>query len=205
MPQLSRVTVESNEAMSIKYNTLVYELKQRGVEVLVMSLGEAYFDIPLFPMDDLPYPDVNHYSHSRGVPELRARLAEYFHDAYGVDFDIDREIVVTAGSKASIYMTLMSILNPGDEVLYSEPAWVSYAEQIRLCYAKPVGIPYDGTVYDYERHISGRTKAIITNNPHNPRGYVFSETELQHLLELARKHDLWILSDEAYSDFLIDG
>lgn len=205
MPELSRVTSDCDEAMSIKYNTLVYELKQRGEKVLVMSLGEAYFDIPLFPMDDLPYPEVNHYSHSRGVLELRAKLASYFREAYGVNVDVEREIVITAGSKAAVHMTLMSILDPGDEVLFSEPAWVSYPEQIRLCYATPVGIPYEKSVAEFAQYVTPRTKAIIINNPHNPRGYVFLESELEELLELARKHNLWILSDEAYSDFVMDG
>ena len=191
--------------MSIKYNTQVYELKRRGRDVLVMSLGEAYFDIPLFPMDDLPYPEVNHYSHSRGLPELRQKLAQYFDKEYGVRFDYETEILVTAGSKAAIHMTLMSILDPGDEVLYSEPAWVSYPEQIKLCYGIPVGISYDKGVADFESYITGKTKAIVINNPHNPRGYVFTRDELAHLLQLAKKYDLWILSDEAYSDFLTDG
>ena len=203
MPGLSFVTTDSIEAMSIKFNTMVYELRQRGKDVLVMSLGEAYFDIPLFPMDDLPYPEVNHYSHSRGVPELRAKLAAYFQSEYGVEFDPEKEILITPGSKAAIHMTLMSILNPGDEVVYSEPAWVSYPEQIKLCYGAPVGIPYQKTVYDYEPYITSRTRAIILNNPHNPRGSVLTEQELHHLLHLARKHDLWILSDEAYSDFAL--
>jgi aminotransferase len=205
MPALSRVITDSCQAMSIKYNTMVYDLRQRGKHVLVMSLGEAHFDIPLFPMDDLPYPDVNHYSHSRGIPELRVKLAEYFLSEYGVSFDADHEILITAGSKAAIYMTLMSILNPGDEVLYSEPTWVSYPEQVKLSYGTPVGIPYQKTVYDYEAFVTPRTKAIIITNPHNPRGYVFQRAELEHLLAIARKHNLWLLSDEAYSDFLIDG
>jgi aspartate aminotransferase/aminotransferase len=132
------------------------------------------------------------------------KLAEYFRAEYEVCFDVDKEIIITAGSKAAIHMTLMSILNTGDEVLYSEPAWVSYPEQIKLCYGSPVGIPYDKTVFDYESYITPRTKAVIINSPHNPRGYVFDQKELEHLLGLARKYDLWLLSDEAYSDFLID-
>jgi aminotransferase len=205
MPGLSRATVESAEAMSIKYNTMVYELKQRGEHVVVMSLGEAYFDIPLFPMDEFRQPDVHHYSHSRGLLELRRKLAEYFRAEYRVAFDADEEIIITAGSKAAIHMTFMSILNPGDEVIYSEPAWVSYPEQIRLCYATPVGMPYEKSVYDFEAFITPKTKAIVINNPHNPRGQVLGQKELEHVLELARRFDLWVLSDEAYSDFLVDG
>jgi aspartate aminotransferase/aminotransferase len=205
MPALSRVTTDAQEAMSIKFNTMVYELRRRGKDVIVMSLGEAFFDIPLFPMDDLPYPDVNHYSHSRGLPALRELLAGYFEKEHGVSFDTETEIVITAGSKAAIHMTLMSILDPGDEVLYSEPAWVSYPEQVRLCYGKPVGLAYDVPVWHFEPHITPRTRAIVITNPHNPRGYVYKEPELRHLLGLAEKHDLWLLSDEAYSEFVSDG
>jgi aspartate aminotransferase/aminotransferase len=155
-------------------------------------------------MEELPQPDVHHYSHSRGLLELRRHLAEYFRTEYDVTFDPDEEIIITAGSKAAIHMTFMSILNPGDEVIYSEPTWVSYPEQIRLCYATPVGLPYEKSVYDFEAYITAKTKAIIINNPHNPRGQVLDEKELEHVLQLARKYDLWVLSDEAYSDFLID-
>lgn len=202
---LSRVTSDAQEAMSIKYNTMVYELKQRGEKVLVMSLGEAYFDIPLFPMDDLPYPEINHYSHSRGLLELRQKLAAYFSSEYSVDFSPDTEIIITAGSKAAIHMTLMSILDPGDEVIFPEPAWVSYPEQIKLCYGVPVSIPLDKPISDYASYITRKTKALIINNPHNPRGHVFERAELEELLSLARKHNLWLLCDEAYSEFLSDG
>jgi aminotransferase len=205
MPDVSRIAAESRQAMSIKFNTMVYELQQRGKKILIMSLGEAFFDIPLFPMNDLPYPEVNHYSHSRGLPELRRQLQAYSASEYDFQFDNQTEIIVTAGSKIAVYMTLMSILNPGDEVVYSEPAWVSYPEQIKLCYGVPVGIPYDKPVCDYEAYVTPRTRAIIINNPHNPRGYVFTESELSDLLSLAEKYDLWLLCDEAYSDFLIDG
>ena len=205
MPDISRIVAESQQAMSIKFNTMVYELQRRGKKVLIMSLGEAFFDIPLFPMNDLPYPEVNHYSHSRGLPELRKEIQEYFDSEYDFQFDHETEIIITAGSKIAIHMTLMSILNPGDEVVYSEPAWVSYPEEIKLCYGVPVGIPYDKSVCDYEAFVTPRTRAIIINNPHNPRGYVHTESDLRNLVSLAKKHDLWLLCDEAYSDFLVDG
>src|SRR5215831_11577084 len=205
MPGLSRITCNAEEAMSIKYNTIVYELQRRGRDVLVMSLGEAFFDMPLFPMDDLPYPQVNHYSHSRGLPELRHKLCDYYEAEYGAPIDAGSEIIITAGSKAAIHMALMSILDPGDEALYPEPAWVSYPEQIKLCYGVPVGVPHDVPIQGLERFVKPKTKAIIINNPHNPRGYVYSEEELNALLSIGRRNNLWILCDEAYSDFLIDG
>ncbi len=203
-PVVSSVVSDVLEAMSIKYNNMVYELKEKGVDVTVLSLGEAFFDIPLFRFDDLPFPALYHYSHSRGTPGLRKRLAEYFSSEYGVEFDPAKEIIITAGSKIAIYMALLATVEPGDEVLIHEPAWVSYFEQVKLCHAKPVGIPYDQELYDFEKFITPRTKVIVINNPNNPRGRVYSLAELTHLHQLAVKHNVFILADEAYSDFLLE-
>ena len=93
MPKISAVVSSSAEAMSIKYNNLVYEMKRRGQKVIVLSLGEAFFDIPLMSMDDLPYPAIYHYSHSRGIPELRDRIARYYRERYAVDVDPEEELL----------------------------------------------------------------------------------------------------------------
>ncbi len=142
-PGFSRVADAATQAMSIRYNNLVYDLKSQGEKVITLSLGEAFFDIPLKSMDDLPFPDVLHYSHSRGLPALRRQIASHYASEYGVEVDPETEILITAGSKAAIHFTLMSILDPGDEVIVQEPTWVSYPEQIRLCYGVPVTLPYD--------------------------------------------------------------
>jgi aminotransferase len=192
------------EAISIRYNNLVYEMKARGEDVIVLSLGEAFFEIPLFGFDGLPMPDGYHYSHSRGVPGLRSKLAAYYATNYGVPVDAGREIIVTAGSKIAIHMSLMAIINPGDEVLVLEPAWVSYTEQVKLCHGVPVMVPYDRSVFELEEFITPRTRAIIINNPNNPSGKVFSLEELEHLHALVDQNNLFLLSDEAYSEFLLD-
>lgn len=204
-PGFSTVVDDITEAMSIKYNTMVYDLQRQGRKLIVMSLGEAFFDLPLYPFDDLPIPAVFHYSHSRGLGELRSKLSDYFLSQYEVPINPESEILVTAGSKAAIYQTLLAILNPGDEVLIPEPAWVSYTEQIKLCYATPVGIPQETSVEDFAAHITPRTRAIVITTPHNPRGHTYTESELKFLLNLAKKHNLWLLSDEAYSDFAPEG
>lgn len=193
------------QALSIRYNNLVYEMKARGEDVIVLSLGEAFFDIPLFPFDDLPMPDGYHYSHSRGLPALRRRLAAYYGSRYGVPVDPDGEILVTAGSKIAIHMCLMAILNPGDEALVLEPAWVSYPEQIKLCHGVPVMVPHDRGVFELEALVTPRTRVIVLNNPNNPSGKVYTREELEHLHALADRHGLFLLSDEAYSEFVEGG
>jgi aminotransferase len=193
------------QAMSIKYNNRVYELKAQGIDVIVLSLGEAFFDIPLYPWSDLPYPTINHYSHSRGLPELREKLASYYGRAYGVPVDPEKEILITAGSKIGIHMAFMAMLNPGDEIIIHEPAWVSYPEQVRLCHGVPILVPYNEGTETIAKYVTERTRAIVINNPNNPRGHVMSEQELSFLHELARREGLYLVSDEAYSDFLPGG
>lgn len=199
----STVVENSIQAVSIRYNNLVYEMQQQGIDVTVLSLGEAFFDIPLFSFDDLSMPAVYHYTHSRGTLELRQNLKRYFEKHFEFTFDPEKEIVVTAGSKIAIHMALMALINPGDEVIIHEPAWVSYPEQIKLCYGVPVQIPYNEDVFNFEKYITNRTKLIIINSPNNPTGKLFSIEELSHLNKLAKKYNLFILSDEAYSDFTL--
>ncbi|HEV2735360.1 MAG TPA: aminotransferase class I/II-fold pyridoxal phosphate-dependent enzyme, partial [Longimicrobiaceae bacterium] len=191
-------------AVSIRYNNLVYEMKSRGEDVIVLSLGEAFFDIPLFSFGDLPIPEGYHYSHSRGIPALRRRLAAYYGNHYRVPVDPEAELIVTAGSKIAIHMSLMAILSPGDEVLVLEPAWVSYTEQVKLCHATPVMVPHDRSIFQLGECLTRRTRAIIVNNPNNPSVKLLSREELEHLHDLADRHGLFLLSDEAYSEFVLD-
>lgn len=200
----SKIVNNSIEALSISYNTKVYEKQRKGEDVVVLSLGEAFFNIPLFSFEKLPHPKIYHYSHSRGIPELRQKISKYFFEMYDVSFDYETEIILTAGSKIAIHMSLMSILNPKDEVIIHEPAWVSYPEQIKLCQGVPVHVPYYKSVYDFENYITKKTKMVIINNPNNPTGKVYTLDELTFLHNLAKKYKLIVLSDEAYSDFVLN-
>jgi len=192
----------AGEAVSVKYNNLVYDLKRRGREVIVLSLGEAFFDVPSVHLDALP-PEANHYSHSRGLPELRERLASYYQREFGVAVDWSSEILVTAGSKAAIYFALLAVLDPGDEIIMQEPLWVSYPEQVRLCRGVPVQIPYDAPLRAFEDRLTARTRGLIVNNPNNPRGRVYTKSEMQYLVDLAKTNGIYAISDEAYSDFVL--
>jgi aminotransferase len=202
MPRTAAHMASIDDALSIRYNNRVYELQGAGHDVIVLSLGEAFFDIPLHGFDDLPHPDVFHYSHSRGLPELREKLARYYGTQYGVPVDPASQIIVTAGSKIAIHMALMAILDPGDEVIILEPAWVSYTEQVRLCHGVPVTVPYDVAPTEIEPFIIPRTKCVVLNYPNNPRGQLLTEDDWARLHELAARHDVFLLCDEAYSDFV---
>jgi aminotransferase len=204
MPNATRHIRDISEAISIRFNNRVYEKKSRGEDVIALSYGEAFFDIPLFRFDDLPMPALYHYSHSRGIPELRELLAGYYRSRYRVPVDPDTEIMVTAGSKIALHMTFMAILAPGDEVLIQEPAWVSYPEQVRLCHGRPVSIPHGVPIAEYRSFITARTRAIVVNNPNNPTGRVLTESEWREIHRIAKEYDLFIVADEAYSDYVLD-
>jgi aminotransferase len=193
------------QAESIRCNNLVYEMKAAGRDVITLSLGEAFFDIPLPDFAHVATAGLHHYSHSRGLPELRRRLADYYGKQCHVLLDADHEIIVTAGSKAAIYMTLLAALDPGDEVILPEPFWVSYPEQVRLCGGQPVMVPHQVSIFDIGRYISQRTRAIVVNNPNNPTGHVYSAAALQFLHDLADRNGLLLIVDEAYNEFIPPG
>jgi aminotransferase len=189
-------------AMSIKFNNFGNALKAAGEDVTICSFGEAYFDIPLQPFDTLPFPALYHYSDSRGLPGLRQKLAGYYDGQYGVPVDAASEILVTAGSKLGVHMSFMAMLEPGDEVVVPEPAWVSYSEQVRLCHATPVMVPHDVPVTELGSYVTPRTRAIVICSPQNPTGRVYTRDELRQLHQVAKEHGIYLISDEAYSDFV---
>ncbi len=200
--QYSKNVLSIIEGMSIKYNNMVYELSEKGRDIIKLSYGEAYFNIPLHEFGDLPFPNIYHYSHSRGINDLREKLCRHYREEYEVDVRPEDEIIITTGAKSAIFISLLSILDSGDEVIVWEPQWVSYTEMVKLCNAVPVTVPYTEGVKDFEKYVTPKTKCIILCNPNNPRGNNHSYEEVQHLLDLCRERNIYLLSDESYSDFM---
>jgi len=203
--QLSDKVNAIPEALSVYMNNVVYAMRRRGDNIKVLSLGEAYFSIPMFPFSEIDFQKGYHYSESRGIPELREIVADYYSEMYHAPVDAEREILVSAGSKPLIYMAFQSVLNPGDEVLIHEPAWLSYPEEIKLANGVPKFIPYDCPVADFERYFTEKTRMVVICNPNNPAGMMYTKQELETLYSICRPKGIYILADEAYSDFVIDG
>jgi len=192
------------EALSIYINQLVYSQKRKGKDIIVLSLGEAFFDIPMFDFTKLDFVKGYHYSDSQGIPELREKIANFYQKQYGAPVDPKEEILVTAGSKPVIYFSMQAVLNTDDEVLIHEPGWLSYQEQIRLLGAKPAFIPYDVPVSEFHRYFNDKTKMLIICNPNNPAGRAYTLKDLKSLYNQCRPRGIYILIDEAYSDFILD-
>jgi aspartate aminotransferase/aminotransferase len=202
--RLSAAVESIPEALSIYFNQLVYDLKRAGEDIVVLSLGEAFFDIPLFDFHKLDLNKAYHYSDSRGIPELREKIADYYQRYYGASVDPDRELLVSAGSKPIIYMALLCSLDPGDELLIHEPAWLSYQEHARLLGATCCFIPYDSPVEKFEDYFTQRTRVLVINNPNNPAGRLYSREDLERIYTACRSRGIYLLVDEAYSDFVLD-
>jgi len=204
MKQLSNRVASIPGALSIYINEVVYEMKRKGFDVISLSLGEAFFDIPMYDFSDLDFVRGYHYSDSSGLPALKEKISKYYLEKYGVETCPKSEILISAGSKVIIYMAMLAILNDGDEVLIHEPAWLSYQEQINLVDAKPAFIPFDTPIQDFQNFFHKKTKMLVINNPNNPAGRIYSKLELTKLIKLCEENNAWLLVDEAYSDFVLN-
>jgi aspartate/methionine/tyrosine aminotransferase len=193
------------QALSVYINQLVYDLRRRNRDIVTLSLGEAFFDIPAFSFEKLDFVRGYHYSDSQGIPALRDRIAHYYNKRYGASVDSTSEILISAGSKPIIFMAMQAILDPGDVVVIPEPAWLSYQEQARLCDATVCFIPHDVPFQEFQRYLTANVKLVVINNPNNPAGRVYTETELLSLYDQCRSRGIYLLVDEAYSDFVLDG
>ena len=191
------------EALSVYFNQLVYELKRKQRDTITLSLGEAFFEIPYYDFELLDFYRGYHYSHSRGLPELREKIAGYYQNRYHTSVQAD-DIIISAGSKIMIYMCMQTLVNPGEVILIHEPAWLSYQEQARLVGASTCFIPYDCPSDEFEKYFNENTRMLILNNPNNPAGRVYGSEELKKLYQLCRNRGIYILMDEAYSDFVLD-
>ncbi|VEA63822.1 Methionine aminotransferase [Serratia plymuthica] len=152
----------------------------------------------------------NQYAPMSGVAALRAALADKVERLYGAHYDADEEITVIASASEGLYSAISALVHPGDEVIYFEPAFDSYAPIVRLQGATPVAIKLSlqDLHIDWDEvaaAITGKTRMIIVNSPHNPTGSVFGEHDIERLTALTRNTDIVILSDEVYEHVVFDG
>jgi len=152
----------------------------------------------------------NQYSAMPGLPALREALAEKVEKLYGTHYDPVEEITILASASQGLYSTISALVHPGDEVIYFEPAFDSYAPITRLQGAVPVPVKMslDDLRIDWDAvadAVTPRTRMIIVNSPHNPTGMAFSEEDIRRLSALTHQTDILILSDEVYEHMVFDG
>jgi N-succinyldiaminopimelate aminotransferase len=195
--------------------TIFAEMSARAVETGSINLGQG------FPDTDGPQEVLdaavaairaghNQYPPGIGVPELRAAISAHQHHWYGLDYDADTEVLVTAGATEAIAAALLSLCEPGDEVVTFEPYYDSYAASIALAGAERKVVQLRPPDYSFDpdalaRAITPRTRLVLLNSPHNPTGKVFSRAELEQVAGLCVQHDLVAVTDEVYEHLVFDG
>jgi len=152
----------------------------------------------------------NQYPPGPGIPELRHAVADHQQHWYGLTYDPETEVLVTAGATEAIAASLLSLLEPGDEVIAFEPYYDSYAACIAMAGAerRPITLRAPSFAFDPDelrRAVTPRTRLILLNSPHNPTGKVFTAEELTAIAAVAIEHDLLVITDDVYEHLVFDG
>ncbi|HTB30398.1 MAG TPA: pyridoxal phosphate-dependent aminotransferase [Bacteroidia bacterium] len=207
MQTLSMRLASLSESQTLAMTRRSRELKAQGIDIINLSIGEPDFPTPQVIKEAAKKAideDFSHYTPVSGYLELREAIAKKFKRDNDLDFAPD-QIVVSTGAKQSIANAVLSIINPGDEVIVPSPYWVSYLEIIKLAEGKPViveaGIENDFkvTASQLKKAITSRTKLMIFSSPCNPTGSVYSQIELEEIAEVfASNPGIYIISDEIY-------
>ncbi len=203
------VTPSSTLAITAKINAMIAD----GVDVVKFGAGEPDFDTPDYikaaAVDALDA-GFTKYTPVPGIPELREAIAQKFQQDNGLSYS-PSQVIVSCGAKHTIYNIFQAICDPGDEVIFAAPYWVSYPEQIKLAGAIPNVIHttpeknFCMTPAQVEAAITPQTKAILVNSPSNPTGTTYDVDTLKQIGELAVKHQVYLISDEIYEALLYDG
>ena len=208
MNPLSQRVINMDESATIAMAQKARDLKAQGVDVISLSLGEPDFKTPkhiqqaakaaIDSQKFFGYPPVP------GYPDFREAIATKFREENGIDCTV-ANIMVSTGAKQSIANVMMSMLNPGDEVIVLSPYWVSYADVIKVAEGVPVYVKgsiddnFKATAQQIEEAITSKTKLMIYSSPCNPSGEVFTRTEIAAMVNVIERHpNIYIVSDEIY-------
>jgi aminotransferase len=191
-----------------------FEVVQSMTDVISLGIGEPDYVTPwrireaaIFGMEK----GRTGYTSNLGLPKLRKAIARYVERRYGVAYRPQDEILVSVGVSEALDLALRALLNPGDEVIFHEPSYVSYSPSVSLSYGKAISVKTSAAhdfrllAEDVAKVITPRTKALLLNFPTNPTGGVLREEDLRPIAELCARHDLIVLSDEVYSELIYDG
>lgn len=190
------------------------ELKAKGVDVISLSLGEPDFNTPEYiktAAKEAIDKNFTKYPPVPGYQDLREAISLKFKEENGINYTPD-QIVVSAGGKHSLINVILSIVNPGDEVIILAPYWVSYYDQVILAGGKPVIVEaklendFKILPEHLENAITGKTRLLIFNSPSNPTGMVYTGEEMEAIAKIVSRHEgLFVISDEIYEHILFKG
>lgn len=206
----SKKAQQISPSLTLAITAKAKKMKADGIDVVGFGAGEPDFNTPeniqnaaIVAIKD----GLTRYTAASGILELKQAIVDKFKNDNNLSYTTS-QVIVSTGAKQCLANTFQAILNPGDEVIVAVPYWVSYPELIKLADGIPVFVntseeknfKYD--IKDLKESITDKTKAILVNSPNNPTGTVYSKEELEAIAELAKEHNLYIISDEIYEKLL---
>ncbi|MFU8768407.1 MAG: aminotransferase class I/II-fold pyridoxal phosphate-dependent enzyme, partial [Desulfotignum sp.] len=184
----------------------IHQMEAQGIDVVHMEIGEPDFDVPECvnrASREALDRHATSYTHSLGDIRLRQAISEYHQATYGTRVD-PGQVLVTSGSSPAMLLLFSALVNPGDEIIISDPHYACYANFIQFVQGVPVTVPvHEGQGFVFtpeaiEAKITPKTRAIFINSPANPTGNVIPEDRMKQIVGVAEKHGLLIISDEIY-------
>ena len=191
-----------------------FDLASTMKDVVSLGVGEPDYAAPDKVIDaciaSLKRKETS-YTSNWGILELRQEIAKLFKKRYDLDYDPNDEVMVTVGVSEAIGIIMTTFLNPGDEVLIPDPAYLAYPACVSIAHGKPVLVPtfadneFKLTVEELEKKVTPKTKALLIGYPNNPTGTVMDRQSLEEIAAFAKKHDLVVIADEIYCDLTYEG
>jgi aspartate aminotransferase len=209
---ISKRVKNINPSQTLAITAQALEMKREGKKVISFAAGEPDFNTPENIREEAisaVKEGFTHYTSSSGIIELKEAIVEKLKKDNKIDYKTS-EIIVSSGAKQCLFNAILTICNPGDEVLLPTPCWVSYSEQIKFAQAVPVFVPtfyreaFKLNVQQVEEKITPQTKLIILNSPNNPTGAVYDPEELKKIAQLLLKYNIYCICDEIYEKLIYD-
>src|SRR5882762_1435542 len=213
-PGLSSFQVSENVSRMKASSTLAAmqmaeAMRAAGVDVIDLGAGEPDFDTPQNIKDaaaDAMRAGQTKYTPTAGTRVLQQSIIDFYQREFGANYE-PSEVMATAGGKQAIFNAVVSLVNPGDEVLIVKPYWVTFPEIVAFAGATPVFVETEDndfvlTAEHIRRAITSRTKLVILNSPSNPSGRVIPREEFEKIMDLLNNHEIYAISDECYLQFV---
>ncbi|MBN1161732.1 MAG: aminotransferase class I/II-fold pyridoxal phosphate-dependent enzyme [Dehalococcoidales bacterium] len=211
--KLNKVISERAEKISPSGIRKFFDLLQGMEGVISLGVGEPDYTTP-WHISEAAVRSLEKgytmYTSNSGIPELRELTSKYLKEKYGVDYDPYGEILMTVGVSEALDLAMRAILNPGDEVIMTDPHYVAYDSCVILAEGKPIMVPtyqknnFEVEAKDIEARVTPRTRAILIGFPANPTGAVMPRQKLLGIAKVAKKHNLIVISDEIYARLTYD-
>lgn len=209
--QLSKLASLIGDSPTLKINAQARALKAAGEPLIHLGGGEPTYPAPEAAVKAIEAKAASRkikYSPSTGTPELKKAVLSYTFAHYGRQYEM-ADVIICGGAKQALFNFLLAAVDPGDEVIFPAPYWVSYPEMVRLAGGKPVVVtPQQGlsvTAQEMKAAVTPKTKAIIINSPCNPSGQIFPEDFVREMVQFAERENIFLVMDDIYHQLVFDG